>query len=210
MPVILARHYPTKSNKLGLFGDGPLDDVPTEGGEEQARALGRRLQAGSKIDGIWHGETPRQAFTAKIIALELPYAIDKIRSALLHEQGVGEWSGKSKSADISPKDLKAWREGRLLPPGGESDEEFSVRMMEAWNSIIQPAARSAGNNLVVTSGSVIRFAVAQVLKVPWRNLLPAMDVDNCGLTTLRMARGKLFVASVNDVSHLKGFVMTPI
>lgn len=206
--IRLIRHVETESNKLGLFGDGPLDDQLSAKGAAQINALVRCLMhREGRGDIVLSGTSTRQLLTA----YTHPEG-HRIVSGFggLNEIGVGEWSGMSKT-DIDPQLLADWRAGKILPPDGETDDQFESRVRAVWKGIIHPQAADGDSLIVVSSGNPIRIILGEVLGIPWRCMLPTLDIDNAGITTLRLGKeGKCFITSVNDTSHLADIGVTKI
>ena len=197
--IYLVRHFETASNVKGLFGDGPLDDLPTDRGVAQARALckvflNRRLW----FDICYCGTSLRQKNTAGIIC---PIGVPRKEHGALNEKTLGAWGGKSKEA-IDPELLQRWRKGEYVPEGGETQEDFESRVSEFWEEVIVPSLSKCIRILVVTSGNPIRIFVAHTLGIPWVKLLPELDCDNCAISMIRRNDRGFFVATINDTSHL--------
>lgn len=204
--IWLVRHYETESNVKGIFGDGPLDDSPSKRGELQADALRARFlkkEHASDFYRVICSSQKRQLGTARMLAL-----LDPICHEGLREKSVGEWSGKSKT-DIDPQVLADWRAGKILPPGGESEEAFTSRVLACWQDLILPEAKkmicSSGDFklLVVTSGNPIRRIVGEVLGIPFAQQ-QFLDCQNCSVTIIRITdKGKIYLEALNDITHLE-------
>src|SRR3989344_1933907 len=201
----LVRHLETESNAKGLFGDGPLDDVATERGFKQASALSVWwVSTKWDFDYCFVGDSERNRKTSEfIVGSEYGFTLGVKCTTALNEQGVGEWSGKSK-LEIDQQLLADWRAGKILPLGGESDDDFEKRVLGFWKMKALPFLQEGKNLLMVASGNPIRVILGHILKTPWRNLLPALVVDNCSITAVKVnKKGECFVGPVNDTSHLK-------
>lgn len=209
--IVLVRHMETVSNEQGLFGDGELDAVASELGERQLGVF--REDAPAPLDCAISGSQARQLLTARAILGE-DFTITQDKR--LNEISVGEWSGKSKK-DLDAQTLADWRAGKILPPGGESKQQFRDRVLACWRELILPQAQllvkdaptpkdPTGILLVVTSGNPIRVIVGEVLGIP-DALQAQMDVQNCSVTALRVVRVgngfKVFVDQLNYLDHLR-------
>lgn len=206
------RHIETEANEKGLFGGGVLD-FATKRGRAQGIALGKRLvEDGIKFSRVLRGTAVRHLTTFELIESEYPEETLPITiNHWLNEQGVGEWEGKSK-VELDPQTLADWRAGKILPPGGESDDEFEKRVKSFLEVFVLPSLRQQDENLlIITSGNPIRRIVGHILGVRWRNLLPALICDNASLTVVKVSRdGKCFVGPINDTYHLKNIGVAPI
>lgn len=205
----LVRHFETESNARGLFGDGPLDDVPTERGAKQAGILRCVFDViGVRIDEVCAGDSVRNLSTASSACGEIHLTSQP--TTALNEQHPGEWAGRSKK-EILPALLADWRAGNYRIPGSESDVDFEFRVEVFWKEIALPKLRDEKNLIIVTSGNPIRVILGHIWKTPWRHLLPALVCDNCSITVVKVNKeGKCFVGPVNDISHLRAVGVTPI
>ena len=222
--IYLVRHAETESNKAGLFGDGPLDDVFSELGSRQLRVTyGYFASCGIQFDRVISGSQVRQIMNARaVVGTEYQDLLteDKrtyiVEDARLNEISVGEWSGKSKN-DLDAQTLADWRAGKILPLGGESKEQFESRVLACWREMIFPMAQEliketwtpevpTGNILVVTSGNPIRMILGEVLGIP-PAMRAQMDVQNGSIAVLRVVKigngFKVFLEQMNYLNHLR-------
>ena len=207
--LLLVRHGVTTWNREGRFQghlDPPLDPV----GVEQALLLGRRLA--TEEHGplrIVTSPLTRAAATAEALAAALrdtgrEHAVET--HAGLMEIGQGDWSGRTHS-EIARNDAEryaAWRAGggQVIPPGGETLEAATARIVAALDELISDDGATLS---LVSHGGILRLAAAHLLGLPvveaWN-----LDVDNASLSRLtRQAANEAWqIEAWNDSAHLQG------
>lgn len=152
--LILVRHGESAWNaehRLQGQADPPLSDL----GRRQAAGLEAMLSA-IPVDGAIASDLSRARETAVLAGFP-----DAPSDARWREIGLGEWTGRL-AAGIPWGDLERWREGRLVPEGGESWPAFVERVGAA----IEELAASGGDRLVFTHGGCVRAACAHVTGAP--------------------------------------------
>lgn len=199
--LFLTRHGQTVTNTEGRFC-GHSETELTAKGEEQARALGRRL-AKEKFEAVYTSDFSRAIRTASFIAGErglTPRADPDLRE--LH---YGEWE-LEKGGDVARK----WRtQHRLMrhedptwrPPGGESVAEVRARTREAFDRIV--GAHEGKKVLVVSHGTALNCLISTLLAIPETHVF-RIDIANCGLTEVEVRNGNAYVVRLNDTAHLAG------
>lgn len=162
--LLLLRHGQSEWNAQGRW-QGIADPPLTPHGEDQARAAARWL-ASTGLTGVVTSDLKRSLRTGEIIAAELGLAVVAVEPGL-RERDVGRWSGLTTTEldEQFPGAVDAWRAGTLSqPPGGESNEHLTARVMEAVERL---AARPEHEVLlVVTHGGVIH-TVGEALGATW-------------------------------------------
>jgi len=199
--IFLTRHGQTLTNKEGRFC-GHSETQLTSLGEEQARALGRRL-ATEKLDACYTSDFSRAMHTAALVAGErrLSAHVD----ADLRELHYGEWE-LEREAEIRrrfPEQHKLMREEDpgWRPPGGETVAEVRARTMAAFERIV---SRQSGKRvLVVSHGTAINCLLSALLGMPESHVF-RIDVANCGLTEIDVRAGRVYFARINETAHLAG------
>lgn len=197
--IFLARHGQTVTNKEGRFcGHAETDLTPR--GEDQARALGRRL-AGIQIDACYTSDYSRAMRTAAFALGErgITPAVDPD----LRELHYGEWELEREieirrrypdQHKLMRDEDPAWR-----PPGGETVAEVRARTSAALDRIVH--AHKGKHVLVISHGTAINCLLSAVLGMPETHVF-RIDVHNCGLTELEVRGGRYYVVRVNDTAHL--------
>jgi broad specificity phosphatase PhoE len=145
---------------------GQLDVPLSDRGRRQAAELGRRLRRAG-IAGLFSSDLSRARETAEIAgdALGLPCT----QAPELREVSLGEWEGLPvrEVARQFPGEYRArgLDMGRFRPPGGESFEDCSARVVPAFHRIL---AATRGDLLLVCHAGVNRLLLCHVL-----GMLPA-------------------------------------
>jgi broad specificity phosphatase PhoE len=199
--VFLVRHGQTVTNKEGRFC-GHSETQLTTLGEEQAKALGRRL-AKEKLDAVYTSDFQRAILTAA-------YAVGERRITArvdpdLRELNYGAWElqRESEMRKAYPAEHKlmrdedpAWR-----PPGGENVAEVRQRTRAAFDRIV--ASHQGQRVLVVSHGTALNCLFSSLLEMPESHVF-RIEVANCGLSSVEVRNGHVYVHSLNDTSHLAG------
>ncbi len=149
MAIYLIRHGETEGNRQRVM---QKPEVPlSEYGIVQAKRLGARL-ADAGISHILSSDLTRAAMTADAlcVATDAKLSFD----AGLHERNLGDLRGRAYAEfDFDPFGPD------YAPPGGETWDEFHVRVADVWPRIEAAAAHAHGHLAVVTHGLVCRRIV---------------------------------------------------
>ncbi|MES2717786.1 MAG: histidine phosphatase family protein [Pseudomonadota bacterium] len=145
------RHGATAANLVGLRCGGDLDLPLTDQGRRQAQQVGRALLAGRQpLSHIVTSDLQRTRETATLIAgvigstHPLPTLVVE---PSFGERRLGDWN-------LTPTaDTEAAMRAGLVPPGGESNDEFHDRIVDALDRIRPLMGASV---LVVGSKGVAR------------------------------------------------------
>ncbi|MFA7505130.1 MAG: histidine phosphatase family protein [Burkholderiaceae bacterium] len=195
MSLFLVRHGETALNATRVLQ--PPDTPLSERGLAQARAIGARL-AGERLAGIVVSDMARAVQTAEAIsaATGLPMRQDP----LLRERDFGDLRGRSyDSLGFDPMALD------YTPPGGESWEDFTVRVGEALGAIRAHHAAFGGPIAVVSHGLVIRVLLNKLAKLP-EGVVECGPLANTGLSIVG-AEPPHQSLLVNCVRHLDGAIV---
>jgi len=123
------RHGATGPNLAGLRCGGDLDAPLVDQGREQAAETARLLaRLDPPIGLIITSDMRRTRETARIIAAALR-GVEIVVVPGLAERHLGEWNL------LDLQQTQPWLEAGLTPPGGESDEAFTLRVGRAVQSI---------------------------------------------------------------------------
>lgn len=164
--VLLVRHAESEWNASGRW-QGHADPPLSSRGEEQARALGERMQ-GERATLLICSDLRRAVQTAAPVAAAL--GVEPDLDPLLRELDVGSWSGlrRPEIEAIDPETLVRFEAGEptVRPGGGETRAEIRERAHRAMARRI--AANPDGRIVVVTHLGFIRA------------LLPGEEPDNAG------------------------------
>lgn len=199
--IIITRHGQTVTNKEGRFCGHSETDL-TEMGQQQARALGKRL-ADLNLAAVYTSGLSRAVMTAHLATEDrgLPVHADPD----LREFNYGEWE-LEKGAAVArryPEQHKLMRaeDPSWQPPGGETIGIVRERTFAALQRIIKKHKNETV--LVVTHGTAINCMLSVVMGVaPSHNF--RFGVTNCSYSEVVVARNLPVVVVLNDTSHLAG------
>ena len=164
MRLILLRHGETVWNidkRLQGHDDSPL----SERGIEQAKSIAGSVQALKPVRAVT-SDLGRARQTAALIGYGFAPGDERLR-----ELNMGEWTGERKSDLIAnqPQRYRDWRAGRYTPAGGESWDDFVLRIRTALESVVY---QGAGDLLAVVHSGVVRAACFSFLGLKPAQLLP--------------------------------------
>ena len=164
MRLILLRHGETVWNvekRLQGHDDSPL----SERGIAQAKAITDTIRALSPARVV-ASDLGRTRQTAALIGYTTPEV-----DARLRELNMGAWTGEKKSTLIAeqPQLYRDWRAGRYTPAGGESWDDFVVRIKDGLTDWVY---RGRGDLLAIVHSGVVRAACFGFLGLTPAQLLP--------------------------------------
>lgn len=194
--IYLIRHGLTEANLKGKYA-GVWDIPVCDEGEKKLEELKKNFKY-PEIKECYSSPLCRCIKTAKII---YPNIEPKICENL-KEWNFGEWEGKTTQELLNDKRYVNWIENNRADstPGGESGVEFTKRVCEAFediiNSLIKRGITSAG---IFTHGGVIMNLLA-TYGLPRKEFFKWITDNGCGfalrITPSLWMRGK--VAEVYD------------
>ncbi len=209
--VILVRHGRTALTETHkLSGRGGEDPQLSELGREDARKVALELNKVGKSSpfakivpptAIISSPIARTRETAQVIADELGLSVSTEED--IAEIAFGEWDGHTNQevAAAWPEQYNAWRgDVKIAPPGGESLEEFDVRVQRGRANILE---QYEGQTVVVVSHVMpirgfIKAATTSDWPIYWR-----ASVAPCSMTVLRFwGEEAAEISVVNHTSHL--------
>lgn len=166
------RHGATAPNLAHVRCGGDLDEPLHEIGREQAHETARSLVGlVPPIGLIITSDLRRTRETARIIAAQLPGVEIHVVPAFA-ERSLGDWNL------MSIEETQPWLDARMTPPGGESDEEFTLRVGRAMQAV-KPWLHL--HPLLVGSKGVARI-LGKLVGLPTR-----LDLGNAQLAEFRLA-----------------------
>jgi len=205
--LIVIRHGETDWNRQHRF-QGQIDVPLNAVGLTQAERLAQRL-ADEPIDLLVCSDLQRARSTAE--ALALPRQQVPLVDPLWREQHFGVLEGLDVPT-IRSQHPALWAQwvrhdaDYALPQGGESNQAFHARVMQALQSLV--AAHAGRRIAVVTHGGV--------LDMLWRNAraLPLhgpreCDIPNTGINRLRWVGDRLEIVRWAEADHLHGLPPQP-
>lgn len=191
MRILIVRHGETPLNRARVVqpADTPLSDL----GHVQAARLAERLRDAG-LAAIVSSHLPRARMTAA--ALEAATGLTAHVEPMFQERNFGDWRGTA-YADLT-EDIFA---DDHAPPGGETWEEFRLRVAEAWRVLVARATTLPGPVAVVTHGLVCRALARGHLALSGQ---PAPDYwHNTGMTEVDAAPPHV-LRRLNCIEHLAG------
>jgi probable phosphoglycerate mutase len=170
--LYFVRHGITEPNFRGFRCGGDLDIPMMDIGCDQAYLLAKQIdKMNLHIGVIIAGSLLRTRQTASIIGGVLG-DVPLIIEPLLNERRLGEWNNRPIA------DTEELLARRVTPPGGESEEEFTVRVTEALEHVrpyferrpLLVSSKGVGRvihgllggeeRMQVGNGEIVEFAVA--------------------------------------------------
>jgi len=203
--VYLVRHGATELTDEDRFA-GAIDVLLSDEGREQARLLGKRLEA-DPISVAFASPMTRTMDTARLIAA--PHGIEVTAVDGLREIAHGRWERKTR-AEVEqqfPEEYARYETDpfSFAPTGGESGLQVTARALPALLTIVEehPDQRI----LVVSHKATIRLLLSSLIGFDPRKYRDRLDQSPCALNILDFKdvtspRLTLF----NDTSHYCGDV----
>jgi probable phosphoglycerate mutase len=209
--IILVRHgrtILTESHRIS--GRGGEDPQLSEAGIEDAQAVAEELTKVShsgpyakvlKPSVVVSSPIARTRETAAIVATRLGIPVEINED--IAEISFGEWDGHTNQevAENWPDDYEQWRgDVKVSPPGGESLEEFDVRVQNGLADILE---KYEGQTVIVVSHVMpIRGFLKSALQAGW----PAYwrtSVAPCSMSIIRFWGNEAAeITVVNQTNHL--------
>lgn len=200
MRVFFVRHGETEWNLEGRF-QGQSDIPLNARGWQQAERIAERL-ATEPLAAIFSSDLSRAASTAEVVARY--HSIPVCRMPELREACFGAWEGKTyeEVAQTDPERAARWRSDPavLVPPGGESTEQFASRL-EGAMARIRAETPDDATCAVVTHGGPIRNLLCLWLAVALSRYWQ-FRLDNGSISVVDLYPSGAILARLNDVSHL--------
>ena len=196
---IVLRHGETVWNLEDRY-QGQLDSPLTPAGLEQARALAERL-CRCRFSALYSSDLGRANDTARIIAERTSQTVRLETGLRERHLGIFQGLAQSEIQEKFPDEYHRFRnrDPDHVLPGGESAAQHSARVVGCFEEL---ARRHKGECIVVvTHGGVLsvifRHALGIALDAP-----RTFGRANASWNRLRCERGKWFVETWGDVSHL--------
>ena len=203
--VYLVRHGATELTDEDRFA-GAIDVLLSDEGREQARLLGKRLEA-DPISVAFASPMTRTMDTARLIAA--PHGIEVTAFDGLREIAHGRWERKTR-AEVEqqfPDEYARYETDpfSFAPTGGESGLQVTARALPALLTIVEEHLDQ--RILVVSHKATIRLLLSSLIGFDPRKYRDRLDQSPCALNILDFKdvtspRLTLF----NDTSHYCGDV----
>lgn len=198
--LLLIRHGETEWNRLSRM-QGQTDTCLSEAGEMQARALATRLRA-EEIDTAYASDLQRAWRTAELATAGRGIAVR--RDPVWREMSFGQWEGLTydqviqRDADLAERRLR--NPAHVAPPEGEHLLDVQRRVLPAVERLrVQHDGQTV---LVATHGGTLRVLVCSLLGMDL-NLAGRLQMNNCGISSIRMYDTFPVLELWNDTGHLR-------
>ncbi len=209
--VLLIRHGRTKANAEGVLAGWTPGVVLDEKGEEQARALGRRMAA-VKLAAVITSPLERTVQTADLMLEAAGFEVPRHVDERVGECRYGDWTGvslKSLAKDPMWKVVQAHPSAAVFPgPEGESMAAMQARAVGAvrqWNTTLGDDAVYA----VVSHGDVIKAILADAMG-NHLDQFQRIVVDPASVSIVTYTPTRPFLVRTNDIGgDLSGLVPPP-
>ena len=174
--IHLIRHGITEANKEGRYVG--VTDIPlSKEGADQLK----------KMDECYSYPGAAAFFTSPlkrcIETCRLLYPeVTPVVVPGLSECNFGEWEGKTAEELKSDPRFQSWLENgqKIAPPGGESGEDFALRVLSAFDGLVEGMMRSGTTQAVlVTHGGVI-MTILSAYGIPKAGFYDWLVGNGCG------------------------------
>lgn len=189
MSLFVARHAETEQNANRVVQ--LPNAILSASGRNQAQLLAERV-ARLGLARILSSDLTRAAETAQLIGARTGTRVEL--EPTLRERDFGDLRGV-RYAELKVDPFAA----EYIPPKGESWAVFCQRVSLAWTRIMEAAANTDGNILVVTHGLVCRVFTEQHWNLTCERA--PLQWANTGFTEIE-GRPPWTVRTVNCVAHL--------
>lgn len=179
--LILIRHTESVWNSLNVF-TGWVDVELSEAGKAQAKKVGESLKGKYSVDKAYTSSLIRAQQTLDLVMDGMGItSIPVVKDWHLNERFYGNWQGKNKDqtvANYGQEVVHSVRRGYVArPPGGESLEDTTERVMEYFEETIEPELLSGKTILIAAHGNSLR-ALAKKLENLTDEQVPEFEIAN--------------------------------
>ena len=186
--LLLVRHTESAWNKLNVF-TGWVDVPLSEAGMTHAREVGEQIKGKFFLDKAYTSGLIRAQQTLDQILLGAGITgLPIVRDWRLNERFYGNWQGKNKTqtAEKYGDDaVHAVRRGYATrPPGGESLEDTTERVLPYFEETIEPELAAGQTILIAAHGNSLR-ALVKKLDALSDEAVPKVEIANGELIVYR-------------------------
>ena len=165
--LVLVRHGQSEWNAKNLFTGWKDPDLTSVGTKEAINAGLLIKQRDLQFSMMFTSALKRAQITGQIILDILEQTdIKVVKNQALNERNYGDLSGLNKNdarKEWGEEQVHIWRRSYdVPPPGGESLEDTSERVLPYFNSSILPKIIQGENILVAAHGNSLRSLVMQL------------------------------------------------
>ncbi len=193
--LLLIRHTESVWNKLNVF-TGWVDVELSDAGKAHARQVGESIRGKYEVDKAYTSGLIRAQQTLDLVMEGAGITgIPIVQDWHLNERFYGLWQGKNKAqtAEKYGDDaVHAVRRGYASrPPGGESLEDTTERVMEYFETVMEPELAEGKVLLVAAHGNSLR-ALAKKLEGLTVEQVPTFEIANGELLVYRYEDGETY------------------
>lgn len=197
--ILLIRHAVNDFVKTGKLAGWTPEVHLNEEGHAQAAALGERLAA-APLDHIYSSPLERTMETAAAIQKHHP-RLEIEQNREIGEVKYGDWEGMEIAALRKRKmwDVVQEYPSRARFPNGETMRGVQVRAVNEIERLV--AAHPRQMIAIVSHADLIKMVLAHYLGMHLDNF-QRIVVSPASISTLMLAHGRPFIASMNDIAHV--------
>jgi 2,3-bisphosphoglycerate-dependent phosphoglycerate mutase len=188
--LLLVRHTESAWNKLNVF-TGWVDVPLSEAGIQHAHEVGESIVGKFEIDKAYTSGLVRAQQTLDQIldGAQVSGDVPVVRDWHLNERFYGNWQGKNKkeTADKYGDDaVQQVRRGyETRPPGGESLEDTTERVLPYFDETIEPELKAGKTILIAAHGNSLRALVKKLDNLS-DEAVPKVEIANGELIVFRL------------------------
>lgn len=205
--LLLIRHTESAWNKLNVF-TGWVDVPLSEAGREHALDVGKAMKGKYTVDKAYTSSLVRAQETLDLVMEgAVIEAIPIVRDWHLNERYYGNWQSKNKkqtAAKYGEDAVHAVRRGySARPPGGESLEDTTERVLPYFEETIEPELKQGMTILIAAHGNSLR-ALAKKLEKLSNEVVPGFEIANGELLAYRFESDDNYVREDPVDTHIPG------
>ena len=189
--LVLVRHGQSEWNEKNLFTGWKNPNLTVQGVEEARKAGSKIKSINLDFDLHFTSELLRAQITGEIIQREIDQQIKTIKNIALNERDYGDLSGLNKDEarkKWGEKQVHLWRRSYdTPPPGGESLQDTSDRVIPYFKKTIKPELEMKKNILITAHGNSLRALIKNI-----------EDITATDIVKLEIATGEPIIYSFSD------------
>ena len=187
--LLLIRHTESEWNSLNVF-TGWVDVSLSEKGKAHARQVGEGMKGKYSVDGAYTSGLVRAQQTLELVMEGAGISgIPVVRDWHLNERFYGGWQGKNKDQTVEKYGKEAVQSVRRgyspRPPGGESLEDTTDRVLPYFEETIEPDLKAGNVILIAAHGNSLRALVKKLDNLS-DEAVPHVEIANGELIVYRL------------------------
>jgi 2,3-bisphosphoglycerate-dependent phosphoglycerate mutase len=194
--LILIRHTESVWNSLNVF-TGWVDVELSDAGKAHAKKVGEALKGKYSVDKAYTSSLIRAQQTLDLVMEGMGItSIPVVKDWHLNERFYGNWQGKNKDQTVAKYGQEAVHSVRrgyaARPPGGESLEDTTERVMEYFEETIEPELLTGKTLLIAAHGNSLR-ALAKKLENLTDEQVPTFEIANGEVLIYRCDSSDIYI-----------------